>query len=85
MINGPVFVTPHAVRAFRDRIAPLPYEEARAAILRELDEHTVSVRPSENRQSVVARTRGGRYLFRAVIGPGEGPLPAVITILKSGH
>lgn len=82
---GQVFVTPHAVRQFIERIAPMAYEQALGAIIRELDEHCVSVKPSCSGKAAIARTRGGRYDFRAVIGPGQGPLPAVITILKGGH
>lgn len=85
MIAGPAFVGPHPIAQFRSRIAPLSYEQARAAILAELAEHTVSVRPAQSGAGVIVRTRGGRYAFRALIGPGEGALPAVITILRSGR
>ena len=85
MIAGPVFVTPHSVLAFQARIVPLAYEAARAAILEEIATHVVSLRPAPSGAGVVVRTRGGRYAFRALIGPGEGPLPAVITILRSGR
>lgn len=85
MIEGSVFVTPHAVRQFQARIAPLPYEVARTAILAELEAHALPVRPLASGCGVAVRVRGGRYVFRALIGPGDGPCPAVITILRSGH
>lgn len=83
MIEGPAFVTPHAIAQFRARIADLPEGEARTAILAHLAHHVVSVRPSPSGRAVVARVRHGRFAFRAVVGPGEGPLPAVLTILRS--
>lgn len=83
MIEGEVFVTPHAVAQFQARIAPLAYDAARAAILEELTAHTRSLQPARSGAGVVVRTRGGRYAFRAVIGPGDGAKPAVVTILRS--
>ena len=85
MITGPTFIGPHAVAQFQARIAPLTYEAARAAILTELRDHVVSVRASAIGRGVVARTRGGRYAFRAVLGAGTGSRPAVVTILRSGR
>ena len=87
MIAGSIFVTPHAVEQFRARIAPgLDYDRALGAIVRELSEHAVSVRPSIVGHSIVVRTRGGRYTFRAVVvGDQDGRAPAVVTILRSGH
>jgi len=69
------------------RIDPrLTYDAARNAILRGME-----------RAGRLERTRNGRayrtrirpnadypYAFRAVVGPGEGTMPAVITILRSG-
>lgn len=83
--EGPAFVTPHAVEQFRARVAPhLDAAAARAAILHELTHHVVTVRPSASGTAVQVRVRHGRYAFRAVVGRGEGPLPAVLTILRSG-
>lgn len=82
-LDGPAFVTAHAVRQFQARIAALSYDAARAAILDGLAHHTVTVRPCASGTAVQVRVRHGQYAFRAVVGPGEGPLPAVITILRS--
>jgi len=38
MNAGPYFVTPHAVERFRERIAPLTYNQARVAIIHGLAE-----------------------------------------------
>lgn len=86
MIVGP-FITPHAVNQFRERIAgvAMTYEAARDAIIRELHEHGRAPVPTSNGRAWMVRTRGGEYEFRAVIGPGEGPAPAVVTILASGR
>jgi len=84
VIAGEVYVTPHAVEQFQARIAPLPSNHALAAIIRELAEHARDPRPCASGRGIVVRTRGGRYAFRAVIGPGiNGLKPAVITILRS--
>lgn len=81
MIAGEAFVTPHAVRAFQERIAPLTYEQALGAIVRELAENVISVKTGAH--GFIARTRGGRFCFRAVICGGD-PAPVVKTILRSG-
>lgn len=82
-MQGNYFVTPHAVRQFQDRIARLEYDEARQVII-----DALAVAPSER----YAVTRNGKALrikvkrpfcFRAIIAPGEGALPAVITILRA--
>lgn len=85
MMMGPAFVGPHAVAQFQQRIAPLAYDAARAAILAELAAHVVSVRPAHSGVGVIVRTRGGRFAFRAIVGPGAGALPSVRTILRSGR
>jgi hypothetical protein len=82
------YVTPHAVERFRARIDPdLDETSARAAILRGLETDTASVVPAHSGRGVVVRVRrrSQPYSFRALIGPGDGPLPAVVTILQSGH
>lgn len=85
MIDGAFFITSHAVEQFRRRIAPLPYEEAREAIIAELASHAQPMKPLASGVGYYTRTRGGRFLFRAVIVPGEkGTAPAVATILRSG-
>lgn len=84
MIAGRYFVTPHAVKQFRARIAPrLSYDQALGAIIRGLEETESEPKPCHSGKAVYIRVRRP-YAFRAVIAPGEGELPAVITILRSG-
>lgn len=76
--------TRHAVEQFRDRIAPrLNYDQALGAIIRGLEETNSEPRPAHSGGGYYLRVRRP-YAFRALIGPGEGKLPAVITILRSG-
>lgn len=85
MIAGPAFVTPHAVRQLRERVAPeLTYEQALGAIIRGLSDGVEAgrVRALPNGAGWRVRAKGA-YPFRAVIVPGE-PLPVVATILRSG-
>jgi len=78
------FVSPHAVRQFMERISPLPYDEARDAILNGLESNAMLPKPSHNHDSLYIRVRG-QYNFRAVVKKMAGrSLPTVITILKSG-
>lgn len=81
MIDGTVFVTPHAVERFRERIAALAYDDARAAILDGLTR--IAGAPANG----VVRVRRGPFAFRARIGPPPGPglAPVVVTILRSGR
>lgn len=82
---GPAFVTPHAVRQFQARIAHLPYELALAAIIRGLSK-PANTRPTSNGRAVRVRVRRP-YQFRAIVRPsqgGQGHLPIVVTILRSG-
>lgn len=82
--KGRYFITPHAVRAFIAKIAPrMTYEHARAEIIDCLS-RAGSERPTQNRVAFCVRVRDKRWNFRAVIGRGEGSLPAVVTILRSG-
>jgi hypothetical protein len=83
MIAGRYFVTPHAVAQFRERIAPgLDYEHALGAIIRELRDHGGTPKPATSRpDAVVIRTRGGRYLFRAVVvADADGRCDAVVRL-----
>ncbi|NLG85435.1 MAG: hypothetical protein GX493_12715 [Firmicutes bacterium] len=81
MIAGEFFITPHAVEQFRRRMAPwMSYEEALGTIIRELNT-AGPLRPTRNGKAYYVRTKG-EWCFRAVIGPGEGPQPAVITVLR---
>lgn len=85
-MTGDVFVTPHAVQQFIARIAPgLGYADARAAILTELQAHAGPAKPLASGRGIYVRARGGRYAFRAVLCRGEGSMPALVTILRSGR
>jgi hypothetical protein len=86
-IEGPVFITPHAVRQFQARIAPaMTFDAARTALIEGIVAHAVSVRPTQNRRGVTIRVRGGRHAFRAVVMPPVSPglAPAVVTVLRAG-
>jgi hypothetical protein len=83
---GQAFVTPHAVRQFQSRIAPLPYRQALAAIITGLASATNS-RPTSNGRAQRVRVRRP-HAFRAIVRPpadGKGHLPIVVTILRSRH
>ena len=81
---GPAFVTPHALRQFRARIANLPDHHALAAILHGLANPS-NIRQTTNGVSIRVRVRKP-YPFRAIVrGPdAPGRLPVVVTILRSG-
>lgn len=84
---GDWFVSPHAVRRFRERIAPLPDRLALAAIIHGM-ERAGPLRRSVNGPGLYCRVRSGNgypHDFRAVVMPGDGPLPCVVTVLCSGR
>lgn len=88
MIDGPVFVGPHAVARFQQRIAPLPYEAARETILQGLRSGVVEVgapKPmADGKASVRVMCHLARWRFRLAVVFGErkhGPLPVVVTVL----
>ena len=80
--GGQVFVTPHAVRQFQERIAPLPENHALAAII-----HSVArprtVRPTRNGRGFTVRTEAP-FRIRAIVMPPPEPggLPSVVTVLR---
>lgn len=85
---GEAFVTPHALRQFLERIAPLPENLALAAILHGIAGRTRHpLRPSQQARcgylvGAVEVWVWRPYAFRAVLVPGiEGPLPVVVTIV----
>ena len=84
MLAGEFFVTPHAVRQFQKRIAPLSYNEALAVIIRGTS--TVSVdRYSVTSNGVALCIRVSEPLaFRAIVNEGAGAQMAITTILRSG-
>lgn len=79
MIRGSVFVGPHAVARYRTRIRPgLTYDEARD----ELIAATQDAHPVRRSGDCVILRTGRRYgRIRLVVGPGDGPLPALVTVL----
>jgi hypothetical protein len=81
--GGQVFVTPHAVRRFRERIAPLPENHALAAIIHSLASPAVSVRPTQNGRGLAVRTKAP-FRFRAFVmpPPEAGGLPSVVSIMR---
>ena len=83
MLTGRYFVTPHAVRQFIQRIAPrMDYDRALAVIIDGLN-RAGPEKPTTNRCAFCVRVRG-KWNFRAILCRGEGPMPAVATILRSG-
>ncbi|MGE0493305.1 MAG: hypothetical protein AB7S38_29120 [Vulcanimicrobiota bacterium] len=80
---GPLFVTPHAVRRYRERWARgLSYEQA----LGELIRLTQEARPVKQLESGAWLWQGPRPLrLRFVVEePDPGQLPALVTVLP-GH
>ena len=81
MIDGGVFVTPHAVRQYQARARAgwsMGFEQARAHLVAQM-ELAHAVKP----------TGAGAVLFRGpkperlrlIVGPGKGDMPALITVL----
>lgn len=76
-------VTDHAIRQFRQRIAPLPEEEARRIIADTVERTPLDTwRLTSNRSAICIKSRRP-FQFRALVRPGERGL-AVVTILKHG-
>lgn len=81
---GPAFVTPHALRRFRERIARLPDDQARAAILRGL-RAPIAYRRGRRRDGtpvvdVAAVSAPYRFVATLVAAATPGLLPAVVTV-----
>lgn len=78
--TGDAFVTPHAVRRFQQRIAPLPYEAALSAIIGGI--YNRERKPLRNGVGWYVRSRRP-YPFRACLrASAAGSLPVVFTVLK---
>jgi hypothetical protein len=87
MIEGDVFITPHAVRQYQTRTRAgrgMQFEAARAHLVEQV----------AKARAIKPTGRGGAVLFRGpkperlrlVIGPGEGDKPALVTVLtRSDH
>lgn len=85
-IAGPAFVTGHAVRRFRERVADLPYEHALAAIIHGLKGPDIKVSPAGGGRGVMVRTMTP-YRMRLYVMPPEKQLPGksqplVVTVLR---
>lgn len=85
MIAGDAFITPHAVKQYCRRInSRVAYSQALAEIIRALKTRVRKARQMKNGAIKVEiagfETRSGLGAFEAIIGRGEGSLPAVITI-----
>ena len=80
---GAYWVSPHAVKRFRQRIAPLPENLALAAIIKALADPTALVKPQGDGRTVRIRTRAP-HKFRAFVVAARTPdeLPAVTTIFE---
>jgi hypothetical protein len=84
-VAGKWFITPHAVRQYRERVRECSYEEALADLIR-LSEAAHFVRQAQGacemwrgpRKRVNGKRTGGVRLF---VGPGSGDLPALVTVL----
>ena len=80
---GAYLVTPHAVRRFQERIAPLPERHALAAIIRSLANPPVSAKLQKDGVTVRIRTRHP-WKLRAFVAPPTRPgdLPCVVTVFE---
>lgn len=84
MIAGRYFVTPHAVKRFRQRIIRgMTYEQALGAIINGLERTRSEPRRLHDGTGWMIRCRRP-YNFRAVVKPTDEGAPAVVTILRSG-
>lgn len=81
MIYGDVFITPHAVRQYQARARAgwgMGFEQARAHLVEQVA-----------KARAIKPTGCGAVLFRGpkperlrlLIGPGEGSMPALVTVL----
>jgi hypothetical protein len=80
---GRWFVTPHAARQFRDRAGWQRADDYESALVELIDEsraaHFVKVLDSGLELWRGPKPRRLRY----IVGPGEGNLPALVTVLRS--
>ncbi len=83
-LGGRLYVTPHAVRRFQQRIACLEYDQALAAIIHGLAKPYAMRFAHERRDGVPVINLAvvGKYQFIATIVPNPDPalLPAVVSI-----
>lgn len=81
MIPGRWFISPHAVRRYRERLRPrLTYEQA----LVELVRMASGARYVRRLDSGLELWRLGPSRVRGIVGPGVGPLPVLVTVLAGG-
>lgn len=84
--TGRWFITPHAVRQYIARVRACSYDEALADLIR-ISEAAHYVKPTKGGAQM---WRGPRHRIgkgrrtggiRLIVGPGEGDLPALLTVL----
>jgi hypothetical protein len=84
-VAGTVFVTPHAIQRFQERIAPIPEDVARAVIIRGLQRalgyHQTRLRDGRVAYEVASHHAGFTFIASVVPNPDPSLLPAVVTIL----
>jgi hypothetical protein len=81
MIDGDVFITPHAVRQYQARARAgwsMQFEEARAHLVEQVAK-AHAVKPTGHGAVLFRGPKPER--LRLLIGPGEGDMPALITVL----
>jgi hypothetical protein len=78
---GRAFVTPHAVMRFQERVSTLFYDAALGAIIKGLESPSKTYSSGHGKGLIVEVKEP--YEFKAVLMPGEGGKPAVVTILES--
>lgn len=81
MIAGRFFVTPHAVRQYRDRHRRgegLSFDQALEELIR-LSDQARYVKPMDTDAELWRLP--GRKKIRLVVRPGEGKKPSIVTVL----
>jgi len=80
-IAGMWYVTPHAVARYRQRVRSCSRDDARAELIA-LSSRARFVRPLEDGCEMWrGPRRGPSGGLRLIVGPGEGDLPALLTVL----
>lgn len=84
--SGKYFVTPHAVHRYQERIEDVPYRVALGRIIGGLNGEGAMEPKGLPEGTVGIRVRRPEPGFRVVVDDREpeGPLPAVVTVLRSG-
>jgi hypothetical protein len=77
-MNGRWFITPHAVDQYRRRVHQCSHDEARDDLIA-LSARAHFVKPLHS-GCELWRT-GKPHRLRLIVGPGEGDMPALVTVL----